>query len=193
MTNSILITLLTIIICILSFYLLTLRKESKFKLKKTEEIMNYTPITIATYFLKKEGQNRTITPMKIIKLVYIAQGWYLALTDGDSLINEKAEAWKYGPVIPSLYERFKSFGSNIINDIPKVDLSNLTKKDTDILDDVWNNYGNKSGIQLSGKTHEPNTPWSKVWEKAKETTKKEDLIIPNDLIMQHYQNLLAVN
>lgn len=185
-------TFIFLTVCILVVYLLTLRKESKFTIIKTEEIMNYTPITIATYFLQKEEQNKTITPMKIIKLVYIAQGWYLALTDGNSLINEKAEAWKYGPVIPSLYERFKSFGSNIITDIPKVDLSNLTKKDTDILDDVWNNYGNKSGIQLSGKTHEPNTPWSKTWEKARETTKKEDLIIPNSLIMQHYQNLLAV-
>lgn len=183
---------ISIIIFVISLYLVTLPKESKFTIIKTEEIMNYTPITIATYFLQKEEQNKTITPMKIIKLVYIAQGWYLALTDGDSLINEKAEAWKYGPVIPSLYERFKSFGSNIITEIPKVELSNLTKKDTDILDDVWNNYGDKSGIQLSGKTHEPNTPWSKTWDKAKETTKKEDLVIPNDLIMQHYQNLLVV-
>ena len=181
--------LILIIISLISLYLLNLQKESTTKM---EEIMNYTPITIATYFLQKEEQNKTITPMKIIKLVYIAQGWYLALTEGNSLINEKAEAWKYGPVIPSLYERFKSFGSNIITDIPKVSTSNLTKNDTDILDDVWNNYGNKSGIQLSGKTHEPGTPWSKIWEKAKETTKKEDLIIPNSLIMQHYKNLLSV-
>ena len=155
--------------------------------------MNYTPITIATYFLQKEKQNKTITPMKLIKLVYIAHGWYLALTEGKSLINENAEAWKYGPVIPSLYDRFKSYGSSNITEIPKVDTSVLTEADTAILDDVWNNYGDKSGIQLSGKTHEPNTPWSKVWEKAKETTRKEDLIIPNSLIMQHYQNLLSVN
>lgn len=186
---SYIIILTIFIICL---FLVTLQKEGKIEKTKTELIMNYAPITIATYFLKKEVDNKTITPMKIIKLVYIAQGWYLALTNGNSLINEKAEAWKYGPVIPSLYERFKSFGSNIITDIPKVDISNLTQKDTDILDDVWNNYGDKSGIQLSGKTHEPNTPWSKTWEKARETTKKEDLVIPNNLIMQHYQNLLTV-
>ena len=184
---------ITAIIFIIGLYLVTLQKESKIILVKIEKIMNYTPITIATYFLQKETLNKTITPMKLIKLVYIAHGWYLALTNGNSLINEKAEAWKYGPVIPSLYERFKIYGSSTITEIPKIDISNLTKKDTDILDDVWNNYGDKSGIQLSGKTHEPNTPWSKTWEKAKETTKKEDLIIPNSLIMQHYQKFLVVN
>lgn len=154
--------------------------------------MSYTPITIATYFLQKEDHTRTITPMKLIKLVYIAHGWYLALKDGNPLINEKAEAWKYGPVIPSLYERFKTFSSNVITDIPQVDISFISEEDKSILDDVWDNYGNKSGIQLSGKTHEPNTPWSKTWEKARETTNRQDLIISDNLIMQHYQNLLLV-
>ena len=79
--------------------------------------MTYTPITIATYFLQKEKDNRTITPMKIIKLVYIAQGWYLALKNGNSLISENAEAWKYGPVIPSLYDRFRTWGSSVISEI----------------------------------------------------------------------------
>ncbi len=179
-------------IFIIGLYLITLRKESKIEITKTELIMTYTPITIATYFLQKEKDNRTITPMKIIKLVYIAQGWYLALKNGNSLISENAEAWKYGPVIPSLYDRFRTWGSSVISEIPNIDTSIILKEDLEVLDDVWNNYGDKSGIQLSGKTHEPNTPWSKTWEKARETTKKEDLIIPNSLIMQHYQNLLSV-
>lgn len=153
--------------------------------------MNYSPLTIATYFLEKD-QYKTITPMKIIKLVYIAHGWYMALKDGNALINEKAEAWKYGPVIPTLYERFRNYGNKVIDSKPQIDISTISQEDKEVLDDVWNNYGNKSGIQLSGKTHEPNTPWSKVWEKAKETTRKEDLIIPNELIMQHYKNLLLV-
>ena len=179
-------------ICILVIYLLTLPKEEP-KNQKNVNSMAYSPITIATYFLQKEEENsKTITPMKLIKLVYIAHGWYLAITDGKPLIEEKAEAWKYGPVISTLYDRFRIYGRGVITEIPKVDTTNISDKDIVILDDVWNNYGDKSGVQLSGKTHEPNTPWSKVWEKAKETTKKEDLIIPNSLIMQHYKNLLVV-
>ena len=184
--------IILIIFFVICLYLVPSQKESKIEITKTELIMTYTPITIATYFLQKEKDNRTITPMKIIKLVYIAQGWYLALKNGNSLISENAEAWKYGPVIPSLYDRFRTWGSSVISEIPNIDTTIILKEDLEVLDDVWNNYGDKSGIQLSGKTHEPNTPWSKTWEKARETTKKEDLIIPNSLIMQHYQNLLSV-
>ena len=48
------------------------------------------------------------TPMHMIKLVYLSHGWMLGLRER-SLINEAVEAWRYGPVVPSVYHRFKSF------------------------------------------------------------------------------------
>jgi uncharacterized phage-associated protein len=43
-----------------------------------------------------------LTVMKLLKLVYIAHGWYLAFAD-KPLISEKVEAWDYGPVRASAY------------------------------------------------------------------------------------------
>jgi len=76
----------------------------------------YSPYSIASYFLHKAAEsNQTLTPMKVIKLVYLAHAWNLGLF-GNPLFEEKAQAWKYGPVIPSLYHALKFFGNE---DVPK--------------------------------------------------------------------------
>jgi uncharacterized phage-associated protein len=47
--------------------------------------------------------------MKLIKTVFIAHGFYLASKD-KPLVNEFVQAWKYGPVIDSVYHEFKGLG-----------------------------------------------------------------------------------
>ena len=59
---------------------------------------------IANEFLrlaKESGQS--LTPMQLLKLVFIAHGWMLGLY-GEPLISDDVQAWKYGPVIPDLYQ-----------------------------------------------------------------------------------------
>ena len=76
----------------------------------------YSAKAIANYFLDKaDEESISLTPMKIIKLVYIAHGWYLALTD-KPLIKDYVEAWTYGPVIPDLYHEFKKYGNRPIQE-----------------------------------------------------------------------------
>jgi uncharacterized phage-associated protein len=107
------------------------------------------------------------------------------------LIDENPEAWKYGPVIPSLYHEYKNFGDSIIN----VNISNYSLGDEDIekfLDRVWEVYGGYDGVQLSAKTHQNDSPWSRVWN----TIKNNDyfsLQIPEIFIKEHYKNLINRN
>src|SRR5687768_9300066 len=74
----------------------------------------YNATSIANFFIQKgiEAGN-PIDQMKVQKLVYFAHGWYLAITN-QPLINEAIEAWRFGPVIPSLYHSLKHSGNQAI-------------------------------------------------------------------------------
>ncbi len=172
---------------IIGIYFLTLPKESKIK---SLNIMTYSTQDVANYFLQKGESDPTMTPMKLIKLVYIAHGWNLGLTS-QPLVTEDAEAWKYGPVFPSLYKKYREFKDGKIKPEPVKELNIKDVDDLTFLDKIWNFYSKYDGLQLSTKTHEPNTPWSVTWEKAKQTDtiSENSLIIPNTIIAQHYCSL----
>ncbi|MDJ1470923.1 DUF4065 domain-containing protein [Cytophagaceae bacterium DM2B3-1] len=130
----------------------------------------YSSAAIANYFLAKgKADNKPLSPMKLQKLMYFAYGWYLATTN-QRLFNEMIEAWRYGPVIPSVYEAFRHFGnSNITEPMPdfntpvaKSGINDETAQQ--ILDVVWYVYSDLSAIALSNLTHEKGTPWYKIYE-----------------------------
>lgn len=180
--------IILIIFFVISLYLVTLRKE--FVLINLNSCGMYSSKDIAEYFLSRYSENGNITPMKLIKLVYIANGWHLGMTD-TALIDENPEAWKYGPVIPSLYHQYKNYGDSVINvNIPNYNLGdeNIEK----FLERVWEVYGGYDGVQLSAKTHQSDSPWSRVWN----TIKNNDyfsLQIPEIFIKEHYKNLINRN
>ncbi|HLL88867.1 MAG TPA: type II toxin-antitoxin system antitoxin SocA domain-containing protein [Tepidisphaeraceae bacterium] len=142
--------------------------------------------------LERARQNgpADVSPMKLLKLVYIAHGWSLAYFD-QPLIYNRIEAWKFGPVIPDLYHRIKQFGvgsvpSGVLTGGCPVELSEPQKR---LLDTVWKAYGGFDGIRLSAMTHQPNTPWDTVWNKNRGSTYR-GAQISNDLIRGHYKQMM---
>lgn len=151
----------------------------------------YRPIQIANYFIQKSFDDGSeITPMKVVKLVYIAHGYHLALTGGAPLIKERVEAWPYGPVIPSLYNAFKKYGRSDIKELwedPETGEIELVS-DPEIklfLDKIWDAYGHLNGLQLSTLTHQKDTPWDKSKNKVGVG------VIPNKDIQSHYKGLIT--
>jgi len=114
----------------------------------------YDAITIADAILgiAKEDGNK-LTPMQLVKLTYIAHGWSLGLGRG-ALFNNRIEAWKYGPVIPDLYQATKRYGRKSIPlDLIKTDSSKVDEATRSFLQSVYNAYKKFDGIQLSYLTH----------------------------------------
>ncbi len=150
----------------------------------------YSSYQIANFFIRashKSGQE--LTPMKLIKLCYIAHGWHLAYYN-EELLDEVVYAWKYGPVIDSVYQEFRHYRNSQITELYKgAPGSNgypmPDEKIKPFLDAIWNAYGKYDGIALSSMTHQPNTPWDIVWNKNGGHSRKY-AIIPNDLIKSHY-------
>ncbi|HET7461522.1 MAG TPA: type II toxin-antitoxin system antitoxin SocA domain-containing protein [Longimicrobium sp.] len=56
-----------------------------------------------------------ITNLRLQKLVYYAQAWYLAL-HGKRLIPAEFQAWVHGPVCHPLYQRFRGYAWNPISE-----------------------------------------------------------------------------
>lgn len=167
---------------------------------------------VANEFLKRSGREGTpLTPMQLLKLVYIAHGWHMAAV-GNLLFTEEVQAWKYGPVVPSLFHEFKRYGSGRI-DIPAyapIAMANSTdfadlefeieapflpeedRETSKLIDWVWGVYGHLDGWKLSELTHKSGTPWYVTVEKMKRENSGDwvsNLVIPNDLIKAHYVKL----
>ena len=133
--------------------------------------MAYRTAAVANEFLElAERDVEPLTPMKLQKLVYFAHGWYLAMT-GEPLIEEPIEAWRYGPVVSSLYHEFKSFGATTpINRLARRNISHPRIDDVSgdndlakaIVGRVWQTYGRLTAVKLSNITHQPDTPWYAV-------------------------------
>jgi hypothetical protein len=51
--------------------------------------------------------------MKLQKLIYLAHGYYFAVT-GCPLVGEQFEAWQFGPVSPTIYHEFNRFSSSAL-------------------------------------------------------------------------------
>ena len=143
--------------------------------------------TVANEFIRLAGADRrSLTPLQLIKLTYIAHGWMLALYQRP-LITDDVEAWKYGPVIPDLYRAMKQYGSGYVtNDLGTWGTTSPELDDTerDIIRQVYALYGNMNGVQLSALTHQPGTPWSQTWNDD-----GKNGVIANDLIAEHYRLL----
>ncbi len=150
-----------------------------------------SPFAVANYFIGKAAATGVaLTPMKLIKLVYIAHGWCLGLT-GEALISESPQAWKYGPVIESLYGVYRRYGNGQIPASAAMPWAELrqSEKLTPLLSRVWDVYSQYTGGQLSTLTHQRGTPWDEVWN-AQGGCDRRGAMIPDDLIRQHYRQLV---
>lgn len=158
----------------------------------------YSPITIANFFIQEYGRENDITPMRLVKLVYISHGWYLGLTN-NPLIDENPEAWQYGPVIPSVYHHYKSFKSSPIKNALQFNnpCDEISEEDQRFLRSVWEAYKNYSALDLSAMTHQVNTPWFITWHNLSQnkfTLGINNKQISDNLIRDHYkQKLESVN
>lgn len=147
----------------------------------------YDAITIADTLLKiAKRDGKSLTPMQLVKLVYIAYGWFFAIFDR-KLFNNRIEAWQYGPVIPDLYHETKIYGRSPIplHDIGEPnDILILEEDVKEFLEKIFKAYDGMDGIQLSSLTHRPGTPWTQVYQ-----PNVHGIQIPDELICKHYKEL----
>ncbi|WP_373325600.1 Panacea domain-containing protein [Sporomusa paucivorans] len=121
---------------------------------------------VAFFLALAQDVGESITHMKLQKLLYYSQAWHIAMY-GESLFDNKIEAWKLGPVCPEVYKEYKQFGSSSIpfpGDCPEMEgCLPIVEKRLDIglvtfLRKIADDYMSYSAYELSSMTHNEQ-PW----------------------------------
>lgn len=143
-------------------------------------------LTIADKLLQlAEDYDKPLTPMQLIKLVYLCHGWMLGAY-GRPLISDDVEAWRYGPVINNLYQEVKHFKDKPVHNSGYSNINeDLDEEESDIVKQVFDIYGARPALSLSSLTHELNTPWDITQKNSGYSS-----VISNDIIESHYNKLM---
>ena len=148
------------------------------------EEAKYNLFDVANWFLMKGN----ITQKKLQKLCYYAQAWCYALK-GYRLLDSDFQAWIHGPVSPAFYERFRDFGYDTI----KISIGNIpvfAKEDEELLNDVWETYGDKTGNALEALTH-TERPWIEARRGYSDEERCTVIISPES--MRDYYRSIYIN
>ena len=126
----------------------------------------YTASTVAKWFLyynseyEAEYGDDRISNLKLQKLLYYAQGCYLALK-GRPLFDENILHWQHGPVVREIYDEYKINGSNPIDYCGNYHYGEINQEDEAILINVYDVFGKYTAGALRNMTHEED-PWKQT-------------------------------
>ncbi len=119
---------------------------------------------VARFFVdlaQKQADNSCgdlMTNLRLQKLLYFAQGWYLARY-GKPLFRDDMEAWQYGPVVPAVYNEYAQYGRNGISDAQAISMDNFTDDEYALLLDVAREYTQFATSTLVDISHKKGAPW----------------------------------
>ena len=142
----------------------------------------YDARQIANEFIRHSRHaNLPITHLHVQKLVYFAHARMLSI-HGEPLVEQKFEAWQYGPVVPVLYHALKHCKNDPIQrEIVYRAGSTCATRESDLIDQVFRNYSEKDFSELVELTHGEGTPWSQAYNSPSQNTP-----ISNEVIERYH-------
>lgn len=152
------------------------------------------PASVIAYAFVKKGieEGAYVTQMKLQKMAYFAHGYHLAKY-GQSLVEEEFEAWKFGPVVQSIYQDYKLYGSDSIigtglisSGVKKLEEAELNEAAKDAVEYTWKLTKNLSASQLSKWSHRDGSPWAEVYEEGFVSNP-----IKNETIQEYFKRILS--
>lgn len=169
--------------------ILTLETEISHMFTNVMQIVNWFRVRNVAD-MKKNAMVEPLTQMKVMKLLYYAQGLTLAAFN-EELFEDEIVAWKYGPVVEEVHQVYLGKRDIVPSDLDQgldndvvADYVEVSKNDTAniVLNTVMEVYGDKSAIELMNMTHKE-TPWIST---------QQSQVIPKNVIKEYFkENILA--
>ena len=121
--------------------------------------MAYSALDVAKWIISEARKRGVImTHMKLQKLLYYVQAYALGMT-GVPLFGDEIQAWKHGPVVPSVYNGYSRYGAEPIDDSQAV---SVPEEGASFIHAVLDDVGCKTASELRGMTHSE-APWKDAW------------------------------
>ena len=141
--------------------------------------------------------DRSLSPMQVQKLVYFADGMSLATLD-KPLVSDDFEAWRFGPVIRTLYDALRRYGGGAIlrrinygDGAPfqpqdaKVAKTSLAPPEKRLVDRIYDRFSPLPAFKLSALTHADDSPWAEVYRDGL----GQNEVIPATLMKSYFAKL----
>ena len=123
-----------------------IRLKKRDHMEDTKQKKIYPVDTIIDWFLasnrlliEDEGAEQ-MTPPRLMSLLYYAQAASMAVR-GVPMYDEPVMAWKFGPVVEKVYDKYKKYGSGSIpyDKAPEPDA--IAPDDRSLLEEMYINFG----------------------------------------------------
>ncbi len=123
----------------------------------------YNALQVAEYVIEYSTSNGTpVSNLRLQKVLYFIQAEFM-VSKNVACFNDKIEAWDLGPVIPTVYRKYKVFGASSIPVVNNVSFDNgITSDDIKTISqtvDQCNRYSTSALVEI---THNQE-PWIKAY------------------------------
>ena len=140
--------------------------RNRFAKKEVFQMAKYSALSIAWYivdYVQKMEEDQTITNLKLQKIMYFLQAQFLK-TNKTPLFSDNIEAWKYGPVIDSVYSYYCEYMNRPINDDFEPSIL-LTADEQELINSIVDDFISDDEWDLVEITHNQD-PWVDNYEKG---------------------------
>lgn len=134
-------------------------------------------LTIAKWFINELHPE----PLKLQKLLYLAQGFSYAFYDHE-LFEDDLEAWVHGPVVKDVYYKYCDYKYNPIN--ISYELPTFNEEELEVLNYVKNNFSKYDSKFLEEITHNQE-PWI-LSREGLDPDERSDKTIPKSIIAHYF-------
>lgn len=144
--------------------------------------MSYSPTMIANNILSRAfAEKIKVTPMKLQKILYFIASEYQKRTH-KTLIAEPFQTWAYGPVLRSVYDKFRPFSKAPIRRYARDAQGNafVIDEDSDLelkhsIDHVWQAAKNMNAVDLSELTRLEGSAWDNAFQEDRPILDPEEV------------------
>ncbi|WP_406678477.1 Panacea domain-containing protein [Moorella sp. ACPs] len=175
-----------------------LSEVARKKLKSAlDRLLNYKPNRtvrvedVADFFLSKVDNEAgsAITPLKLQKLLYYAQGWHLSFFDAP-LFTSDFQAWVHGPVCPEIYHKYRDYGWRSLEKVEENMDAAFDTSQVELLNAINEVYGMFDAKVLERMTHK-DEPWREA-RRGYQASEHCQEIISKESIKKYFKTLREI-